>query len=52
MNTTGIYQWCLHLKQCNTEKVQRRLVKKLPFDKKYTDSNTTQISAEKLRDTA
>ena len=27
MNTTGICQWCWHLKVCNTERVQRRLVK-------------------------
>ena len=27
MNTTGICQWCWHLKQCNTEQVQRQLVK-------------------------
>ena len=31
MNTTGICQWCLHLKQCNNEKVQRRLVKETSF---------------------
>lgn len=31
MNTTGICQWCWHLKLCNTERVQRRLVKETSF---------------------
>ena len=31
INTTGICQWCWHLKQCITEQVQWRLVKETSF---------------------
>ena len=44
VNTTGICQWCWHLKQCNTEQIQRQLVKE-------TDSSSMQTLSQEV-DTA
>ena len=44
VNTTGICQWCRHLKQCNTEQIQRQLVKE-------TDSSSMQTLSQEV-DTA